>query len=64
MSFHDLHNHTQFSYDGSDTPESIIENALSVASFEIASNSELYSELIITPETIEDNKKYILVRKK
>lgn len=28
MSFHDLHNHTRFSYDGSNTPEEIIENAL------------------------------------
>lgn len=29
MNFHDLHNHTSFSYDGSNTPEEIIENALS-----------------------------------
>ena len=29
MSFHDLHNHTHFSYDGSNTPEEVIENALS-----------------------------------
>ena len=28
MSFHDLHNHTVFSYDGSNTPEEIIENAI------------------------------------
>lgn len=28
MSFHDLHNHTSFSYDGSNTPEEIIENAI------------------------------------
>ena len=29
MSFQDLHNHTRFSYDGSNTPEEIKENALS-----------------------------------
>ncbi len=28
MAFHDLHNHTKFSYDGENTPEEIIENAL------------------------------------
>ena len=28
MALHDLHNHTKFSYDGSNTPEEIIENAL------------------------------------
>jgi len=28
MSLHDLHNHTTFSYDGSNTPEEIIENAI------------------------------------
>jgi len=49
---------------GARSLDEIVENALSVASFEIALNSELYSELIITPETIEDNRKYTLVRKK
>lgn len=43
--------------------EDIIERTLSVAEFEIASNPNIYSELIITPETIEDNKKYTLVKK-
>ena len=28
MSLHDLHNHTVFSYDGTNTPEEIIENAM------------------------------------
>lgn len=41
----------------------IIETALSVASFEIATNPKLYSELIISPDTINDNKKYTLVKK-
>lgn len=43
--------------------DSIIENALSVASFEIATNPDKYSELIITEETIEDNNKFKLVKK-
>lgn len=42
----------------------IIEKALSNASYEIAANPELYNELIITEETIKDNKKYTLKRKK
>ena len=43
--------------------DSIIENALSVASFEIATNPDKYSELIISEETIENNEKYTLVKK-
>ena len=45
------------------TLESIIEKTLELAEFEIASNPNMYSELIITPETIADNKKYTLVKK-
>lgn len=49
---------------GARSLDEIIETTLSVASFEIAQNPNIYSELIITPETIEDNKKYTLIRKK
>lgn len=42
----------------------IIEKALSVASYEIASNPEVYNELIVTEETIKNNKVYTLKRKK
>ena len=49
---------------GARSLDSIIEAALSYASFEIASNPEVYSELIITPETIKDNTTYILKKKK
>ena len=42
----------------------IIDEALSKASFEIASKPDKYSELIINKDTIEDNKKYKLVPKK
>ena len=48
---------------GARSLDEIIERALSVATFEIASNPEVYSKLIITPETIEDNRKYTLVKK-
>ena len=43
--------------------DSIIEYALSNASFEIATNPDKYSELIINKDTVEDNKKYKLVLK-
>lgn len=49
---------------GARSLDETIETALSVASFEIASNPGLYDELVITPETITDNKKYKLIRKK
>ena len=49
---------------GARSLDEIIETALSIASFEIAKNPNVYSELIITPETIENNKKYTLVRRK
>ena len=43
--------------------DEIVERALSDASFEIATNPEIYSELIIDDKTIEDNKKYTLVKR-
>lgn len=43
--------------------EEIIDRALLVAEFEIASNPNVYSELIITPETLDDNTKYKLIKK-
>lgn len=43
--------------------DEIVERALSDASFEIATNPDKYSELIIDEKTIEDNKKYTLVKK-
>ncbi len=43
--------------------DEIVERALSDASFEIATNPEIYSELIIDEKTIEDNKQYTLVKK-
>jgi len=49
---------------GARSLDEIIETMLSAASFEIAKNPGLYSELIVTPETIQDNKKYMLVRRK
>ena len=42
----------------------IIDKALAIASFEIATNPNIYEELIITEETIKDNKKYTLVKRK
>ncbi len=42
----------------------IIDKALAIASFEIATNPNMYDELIITEETIKDNKKYTLVKRK
>lgn len=41
-----------------------IENMLSSASFEIAKNPDMYEELVVTSETIRDNKKYKLIRRK
>lgn len=41
-----------------------IENLLSSASFEIAMHPDEYAELEITLETIKDNKKYTLVKRK
>lgn len=49
---------------GARSLDEIVETALSVASFEIATNPNKYSELIITPETIKDNKNYTLVKKR
>ena len=41
-----------------------IENMLSIASFEIAKNPAEYKELVITPDTITDNKAYTLIKRK
>lgn len=49
---------------GARSLDEIIETALSEASFEIATNPSAYEKLIITPDTIEDNKKYTLIRRK
>lgn len=49
---------------GARSLDTIIETTLSEASFEIATHPELYRELIITPETIKNNKAYTLVKKK
>jgi len=43
--------------------DEIIERSLAIASFEIGSHPDLYSKLLITDETINDNKKYTLVKK-
>lgn len=48
---------------GVKTLEEIIDRTLQVAEFEIVKNPELYSELIITAETAENNKAYTLVKK-
>lgn len=60
----EISNRTMNSKYGVRSLDEIVEKTLSLASFEIANNPELYSELIITPETIKDNKKYTLVRRK
>ena len=44
---------------GARSIKKIVETALGAANYEIQSNRR-FNELIITPETIEDNKKYIL----
>lgn len=41
----------------------LVEKMLSNASYEIAKNPKEYSELVITPDAIKDNKKYTLVRR-
>lgn len=48
---------------GARSLDEIVETTLAAASFEIASNPNLYEQLIITPETITDNKKYTLIKK-
>lgn len=44
---------------GARSIKKIVETALAAASYEVQSNKR-FNELIITPETIEDNKKFIL----
>lgn len=48
---------------GARSLDEIIETALSIASFEIAQNPDKYTKLILTPETINDAKKYTLIKK-
>ena len=49
---------------GAKSINEIIESSLSLAEFEIASNPNIYESLIITKDTIKDNKKYTLVKRK
>lgn len=42
----------------------LLKQPLLNASYEIANNPKEYSRLVITTETIDDNKKYTLVRRK
>lgn len=49
---------------GARSLDEIVETALAVASFEIATNPNIYNELIITAETINDNKKYTLIKRR
>ena len=42
----------------------LVEKLLLDASFEIAKNPNMYEELVVTPDTIKDSKKYTLVRRK
>lgn len=44
--------------------DTITEEMFSDATFVIASNPNAYTELIVSPETIKNNKKYVLKRKK
>ena len=49
---------------GARTIDEMIEKTLSLATFEIANNPKSYSKLIINEETIDNNEKYRLVRKR
>ena len=42
----------------------IIDKALALAAFEIATNPNTYEELIISEDTISDNSKYKLIKRK
>lgn len=42
----------------------IIDKALALATFEIATNPNTYEELIISEDTISDNSKYKLIKRK
>ena len=70
----DLHNHTKFSYDGSNTPEEIIENAIGHGvdvigitdhQFSIGENLPIYYEYIqhCKQEICRSNKKFFAVLK-
>jgi len=49
---------------GARSLDEIVDKTLSIASFEIANNPEIYEELIIEAETIHNNTKYKLIKKK
>lgn len=49
---------------GAKSINEIIESSLALAEFEIASNTNIYESLTITEDTIKDNKKYTLVKRK
>lgn len=49
---------------GARSLDEIIETALSIASFEIARNPNVYEKLIITPETVHNAQSYKLIKKK
>lgn len=49
---------------GAKSINEIIESTLTLAEFEIANNPNLYESLTIDKSTIEDNKKYTLVKRK
>ncbi len=49
---------------GAKSINEIIESSLALAEFEIASNPNIYESLTITEDTIKDNKKYTLVKRK
>lgn len=44
--------------------DAIMEKMLEKASFEIAGNPDIYDELVLSPETVKDNSKYVLKRKR
>ena len=49
---------------GARSLDEIIETALSIASFEIAQNPNIYEKLIISPETIHNSQNYKLIKKR
>ena len=42
----------------------LMDKALALAAFEIATNPNTYEELIISEDTISDNSKYKLIKRK
>lgn len=49
---------------GAKSINEIIETSLALAEFEIASNPSLYDSLVLSKDTITDNKKYVLTKRK